>query len=308
VTSGRTRYGIAGVLGTLTLLILSGPAWAQDRGSPLRYFSIPSISGSPIVGNLLVASGGSWQSPNPGGTSTQWQWWRCPNSFASGCTIVSTSSPTYRLTAADLTYWIATARLIQYGSGSSCTASNPCSVLPVSATKGPVSAAATPAPTPAPTVAPTPEPTPVPTPAPVFEVAAPAPTLVPTSGQVLHQTGASRTMKPFPIVRMRGELTTVGARVTVLSIKAPRAAKVTVRCTGSCPTRRWSPSARKKQLTRARAFERELRSGTTLTVSVTRKGFVGKRTVFKIRRGKAPLRSDTCLSATSGRRQKCPAG
>jgi hypothetical protein len=44
-----------------------------------------------------------------------------------------------------------------------------------------------------------------------------------------------------------------------------------------------------------------------LTVTVSRKGYVGKRTVFYIRRGAPPLRSDACLSA-AGRRITCPAG
>ena len=56
------------------------------------------------------------------------------------------------------------------------------------------------------------------------------------------------------------------------------------------------------------AFERMSASGTKLTVSVTRAGYIGKRTTFTIRRGKAPLRKDTCLSSTSGKTQKCPAG
>ena len=54
-------------------------------------------------------------------------------------------------------------------------------------------------------------------------------------------------------------------------------------------------------------FERNLRSGVTLTISVTRRGYVGKRTVFVIRRGQAPLRSDRCLSAKN-RITRCPAG
>jgi hypothetical protein len=107
---------------------------------------------------------------------------------------------------------------------------------------------------------------------------------------------------------MSGELTTNGARVTVLSIRAPRAARISIRCSGNCPRKRWASSGtRKRQLTRAHAFERVLPSGITLTVSITRRGYIGKRTVFKIRRGKAPLRQDMCLS-NSGRRLSCPAG
>ena len=44
-------------------------------------------------------------------------------------------------------------------------------------------------------------------------------------------------------------------------------------------------------------YERGLRAGVKITVSVTRRGYVGKRTTFVIRRGAPPLRSDRCLSS-----------
>ena len=76
-------------------------------------------------------------------------------------------------------------------------------------------------------------PTPTPTPAPTFDTAAAAPTPVPTSGQVLQETARSRrVIRPFPVVRMRGVLTSTGAKVSVLSVRAPRAAKITLRCKG----------------------------------------------------------------------------
>ena len=107
---------------------------------------------------------------------------------------------------------------------------------------------------------------------------------------------------------MKGRLTSSGASVQVFSVRAPRAAKISVRCTGrSCPASRWSRSARKSRLTRMTRFERGLRAGVKITVSVTRRGYVGKRTTFVIRRGVAPLRSDRCLSS-KGRVTRCPSG
>ena len=93
------------------------------------------------------------------------------------------------------------------------------------------------------------------------------------------------------------------------SIRAPRKANIAIRCAGaSCPRARWkSTRTRKRTLVRASVFERVLAAGTKLTVTITRKGYVGKRTVFVIRRGKAPLRRDSCLS-TRGKVMKCPAG
>ena len=106
---------------------------------------------------------------------------------------------------------------------------------------------------------------------------------------------------------MRGRLTLNGARVTLLTVRAPRAAKVTVRCKGSCPTSRWSPAARKKKLTRVRRFERALKSGTRISVTVTRNGYIGKRTIFVIRKGRAPTRVDNCINSR-GRVTRCPVG
>lgn len=296
---------MAGTLTVLAALALSGPSGAQDRGS-FDLLSIPSISGNTTIGTLLTATGGEWRSPDPSRTSTQWQWWRCSNAFAIGCSIASAGQQTYRLTEADDGKWIASARLINYPASSNCNPLTSCK-LAVSVPRGPVRAAATPTPTPVVTPEPTPEVTPEPTPVPF--VATPAPTPVPLTAPVLVETKATKVMKPAPVVRMRGTLSSDGALITSFTVKAPRAATLTVKCSGSssCPAKSWSPKDRKRQNTRMRAFERNLRSGTVLTVTLTRSGYVGKRTIFKIRRGKAPLRFDSCLSV-AGKRQKCPAG
>jgi hypothetical protein len=297
VTRRIRRYGAAGVLGGVAVLAVSGEARAQT--GQLAILRAPTVSGPAQVGGVLTAGNAAWTSPNPAATSTRWEWWRCDTPDRRGCVVLNPGVTwvAHRLEDADANKFMATALVVQYQSAS---------VKMPSATTGPVRPR--PTPTPVATPEPTPIPTPEPTPAPVFEVApAASPTPVPTMGQVLHQSATRRTMKPAPLVRMSGVLTSNGARVTVLSIRAPRAAKISIRCTGACPRKRWSTGTRKHKLTRARAFERVLRSGTTLTVSITRRGYIGKRTVFTIRRGKAPLRRDTCLS-TRGRSEKCPAG
>ena len=208
-----------------------------------------------------------------------------------------------------------------------------------SAPAGPVRAAPTPVPTPAPTRTPTPSPTRTPTPAPTrtptppptpsrtpvpnssapaavpgpaFEVpAAPAPTAAPqrpsTTAPRDKTAVADRILRPFPVVRMKGRLTVEGADVQILSVRSPRAVRIAVSCRGrGCPAPSWARSARSR-LTRIAHFERNLRAGVTLTITVARDGYVGKRTRFVIRRGAPPLRSDRCLSAT-GRVTRCPAG
>jgi hypothetical protein len=292
---------MAGTIGVLATLACGLPAAAQDRDPTFQILGIPTISGTPVVGNQLTASGGQWASPNPRNTRATWQWWRCDNPIAVACDLIPRGPrdrQTYRLGPADLGKWIVAARHVAYPANADCIPDSECLVLP-SGPVGPVTAtAATPTPTPTATPAP-PEPTPVPF------VATPAPTPAP----VIKKT-PNRLMRPAPLVRMRGVLSSTGALITSLTVRAPKAAKLTVTCRGSssCPRTRWSPKTRKRTTTRMSAFERNLRSGTVLTVTLTRSGYVGKRTVFKIRRGKAPLRSDACLSPVTGKVQKCPAG
>lgn len=291
-------------MGVLAVLTCAGPAVAvaQDRDREFKILTIPTISGTTVVGNTLTASGGSWSSPFPWNTSTSWQWWRCSSVFASDCIVVGERA-TYKLAPEDNGKWIAATKVIISPVGAACNHPDRCK-LAVSVPRGPITvAAAPPAPTPVATPVPTPEPPPEP-------IVAPAPTPVPTAAPVLQETVSNRVMRPAPVVRMRGVLSTNGALITSLTVKAPRAARLTVTCSGSssCPAKRWSPSSRKRQNTRMVAFQRNLRAGTRLTITLTRQGFVGKRTVFKIRRGKAPLRSDSCLSAATGKVQKCPAG
>jgi len=52
---------------------------------------------------------------------------------------------------------------------------------------------------------------------------------------------------------------------------------------------------------------RHLRAGTVLEVFVTQKGMIGKYTRFKIRRLKAPLRTDSCTAPGRTRVRRCPA-
>ncbi len=147
-------------------------------------------------------------------------------------------------------------------------------------------------------------PTVAPTPAPTFD---PQPaTPVPTTGQILHVT-ERRAIHPFPVVRMKGHLTSTGAHVTTFTVRAPKSARIKVTCSGSCPSKSWSKSLRKSRLTRLAKFERVLRAGTRITVTVTRHGYIGKQTVLRIRRGAAPERTDRCVNA-NGRRTTCPSG
>jgi hypothetical protein len=107
-------------------------------------------------------------------------------------------------------------------------------------------------------------------------------------------------------VRIKGELIGRGAHVTLLTVRAPRLARIVIRCSGpGCPRARWAHSV---SVVHARAFEhRILRAGVRLTITVTRRGYIGKYTVIVIRRGRAPSRRDLCLFPRSSRPRACPA-
>jgi hypothetical protein len=115
---------------------------------------------------------------------------------------------------------------------------------------------------------------------------------------------ALRPLSPFPVVRIAGRLSRRGVRIKLLSIDAPPGAHVLVRCSGrSCP---YKTSVRATSAVRLRAFERRLRAGVTIRIYVTSPNAIGKYTIFKIRKGRAPVRADACLLPRSRKPVACP--
>ena len=112
-------------------------------------------------------------------------------------------------------------------------------------------------------------------------------------------------MRPFPIVRIAGVVMRDGALIRILSVRAPRAALVRVRCRGAgCPAATaWRTGRR---LNRFRRFERKLRAGTKLELFVRQPGKIGKYTRILIRGGKPPARLDRCLMPGKRRPVRCP--
>jgi hypothetical protein len=280
-------------------LVCARGAGAQES-QRVDVYQAPSIQGTAQSGQTLTAQGGAWRGPK--GTQAKYMWWRCPSaSSQDGCSEVSDNTPGYKLLDGDVNQFIYLVLYASFGRSADYMISAPSSrVVPA--------AAAAPAPTPTATPTATPAPSATPAPAPTF-VATPAPTPVPNLGAVL---GASRknprVLKPFPVVRMRGRLTADGARVTLFSVRAPKGVRIAVSCGGpGCPKKPWTRAAAKGRLTRIGAFERTLPRGMRITVVISRKGYVGKRSVFLIRRGAPPLRYDGCVNA-GGRKIVCPAG
>ena len=243
----------------------------------------PWLSGSALVGGRLDAVGASWRGwPS---ASANWFWLRCDTDSLQSCRLVDGArAPSYTVTPTDLGKRLRAVLWVSNGDGSDYAWTSSSAVVTSPPPPPPVTPPVT-TPPPAPPVA-----SPPVTPAPVIEPAA----------VVLKQ------MRPAPLVRIRGWLTERGARITLLTVRAPKGARISVGCTGvGCPR---NAPAQAAEITRLRAYEGMLRAGARLVIRVTRPGFIGKHTVIRIRRGKQPLRRDRCLVPGDSRPKACAAG
>jgi hypothetical protein len=294
------RIGAAGGAVVLSGLALVLPGGARAASAPL-ITSGPAVSGTAEVGAVLTASGTWTGDPSP---VAAWTWLRCPAPTGPCTAIAGATDSAYGVTPSDVGSVLRVRVTLSNSAGSDQKRSKPTTV---------VTAAPAPVPTPTPTPAPTPKPTPTGTPAPTA-TASPVPSFddsaapvatSPAAGAPKRPSPRARMLEPFPVVRIRGVLTATGARVSLFSVKSPRGARVTVLCRGrDCPVRRFTAAAGMRRL---RPFERPLRAGTRLEVSVSKPGYVGKLTVIVIRRDAAPRRSDRCLVRGSKRAVRCTA-
>jgi PKD repeat protein len=139
-------------------------------------------------------------------------------------------------------------------------------------------------------------------------------TVLPAGGSPLAiaHTGL-RLLSPFPIVRIAGRVTGRGTRVRLLRISAPVGAQVSVRCTGrTCPfkkqVRTVSTTAKSPATVsfRVRRLERLVRPGVRVHVYITKRDTIGKYTRLRFRKGKPPVRIDSCVVPGSLARVECP--
>lgn len=113
-------------------------------------------------------------------------------------------------------------------------------------------------------------------------------------------------MRPFPIVRIAGVVLPRAALIRILSVRAPRGARVELRCLGGgCPAKAVARTSARR-LMRFHRFERRLPAGTRLELFVRQAGRIGKYTRFLIRAGKPPARLDRCLVPGKRRPVRCP--
>jgi hypothetical protein len=137
-----------------------------------------------------------------------------------------------------------------------------------------------------------------------------------TATQTIHVSRQPLTlMQPFPIVRIAGIVTSSGVNLSLLTAQAPVGARVKVTCRGrGCPTasesRVASSSAKKHRpsmvLIAFRRFQRSLGAGAVLEVRISKPGRIGKYTRFSIRRGKLPVRLDSCIGPAGIKPIACP--
>jgi hypothetical protein len=274
----RRRRG-PGLCAALVALALALPASAA--AAPPVFTSGPTVQGSAVVGSTLEVM---WAS-DVAHAAAAYTWTRCS---ADGTTceldpIPGAVAKTYVPTAADVGYALI-ANVTLTNAGESTPGSTP--------------------PTAAVLAAPPPPAPPLPSPAP--PAAAPAPASTSAARAFSSVTPAAPAfLRPFPVVRIRGFFARRGARITLLSVRGPRSAKVEVTCRGrGCPVRHL---ALPKADTRIRRFERFLRAGILLQIRVMRPGRIGAYTSFLIRARRSPLRRDRCLSANGARPIKCSA-
>jgi hypothetical protein len=114
-------------------------------------------------------------------------------------------------------------------------------------------------------------------------------------------------LSPFPIVRLVGSVTDVGTQIDLLTVRAPKGARATIRCRGrGCPVSRRAKKVVGRAPVRFDAFKRALPAGVVLEVLVDRGGSIGKFTRFKLRQNRRPQRADGCLWPHTTRMAPCP--
>jgi hypothetical protein len=259
---------------------LGVPAVAGADTKP-SFTSGPVIVGPALVGSTLAVAATWTGDPYP---TIKYTWGRCPPTSTTCTVIKDEEAVQYAVTAADLGYRLAVAVEIKNKASSLTVVTPPTAVVTTSPPPPPPPQQDPPPPPPPPLVTNPPSSVSAPS-----AVKAPRPTL----------------MRPFPVVRIRGYFASTGARITLLSVRGPRSARISVRCVGpKCPMSTLSlPSAP----ARLHPFERFLPAGTRLQVRVARPGRIGKYASFLIRARRAPLRADRCLLPGGSKPVRCPA-
>jgi hypothetical protein len=262
--------------------LLPALASAQAPGVPAITVD-PVIAGTPQEGQKLTVTAAWTGDPAP---TVSWQWLRCSATDDQCSPIAGATSDGYVVTAADIGWELCVELTVTNRRGTDVHHAGEHTA---------VIQAAPPVLPPPPPLTPTPEPT----------VTATPPASTPAAG--VQAALPPTLLDPFPIVRIRGVLTSAGARITLFTIRVPSSVSVDVRCRGaSCRKQGFRGRTSDQSLIRLRRFERPLRAGTRLAIKVTQAGRIGKWTTIVIRRGAAPKRSDQCAYPNARVPAPCP--
>lgn len=119
-------------------------------------------------------------------------------------------------------------------------------------------------------------------------------------------TASAKRLTPFPVLVLVGRLQGSRTRITEFVVRAPRRARVSVRCKGRrCPFRQVNGRVGKRKRLRLRRAQRTFRAGQVLEVRVTGRNRIGKFTRVTFRRGRPPRRSDLCLRPAARIPRRC---
>jgi hypothetical protein len=119
-------------------------------------------------------------------------------------------------------------------------------------------------------------------------------------------TAAVKRLTPFPVLVIVGRLRGSTTQITEFVVRAPRRARVSVRCKGKrCPFRLVRGQVGKRKRLRLRRAQRSFRAGHALEIRVTGRNRIGKFTRVSFRRGRAPRRKDLCLTPAAKAPRRC---
>lgn len=117
---------------------------------------------------------------------------------------------------------------------------------------------------------------------------------------------APSKLSPFPVVVVAGRQGERSTKVSELSVRGPRKARVVVRCLGKrCPLRRTDATIPRSKRLRVRKAQRVYRAGLVLEIRVTGADRVGKYTRVRFRGGRTPARTDACLQPGASKPSAC---
>ena len=109
---------------------------------------------------------------------------------------------------------------------------------------------------------------------------------------------AKKPAKQFartPLVRVVSRPTATGAHLDLLTVSAPRGAKIGVRCHGGgCPYKHKSTTSKGKTVS-LRKLRRNFTAGAVIEIRVTKADTIGKYTRIRIHAARRPARVDRCL-------------